>query len=73
MKKFSIKALGRKKLERCNKLTTKTILSPKRKSRCGARNRFQEHLELSCRSELVFLNVYGAQESIPRHQFRQPM
>jgi hypothetical protein len=23
--------------------------------------------------EPVFLNVYGAQESIPRHQFRQPM
>ncbi len=25
------------------------------------------------RTEPVFLNVYGAQESIPRHQFRQPM
>ncbi len=24
-------------------------------------------------SELVFLNVYGAQESIPRNEFRQPM
>jgi hypothetical protein len=24
-------------------------------------------------SEPVFLNVYGAQESIPRDQFRQPM
>ncbi len=24
-------------------------------------------------NEPVFLNVYGAQESIPRHQFRQPM
>jgi hypothetical protein len=24
-------------------------------------------------TEPVFLNVYGAQESIPRHQFRQPM
>jgi hypothetical protein len=24
-------------------------------------------------SEPVFLNVYGAQESTPRHQFRQPM
>jgi hypothetical protein len=23
--------------------------------------------------ELVFLNLYGAQESMPRHQFRQPM
>jgi hypothetical protein len=23
--------------------------------------------------ELVFLNPYGAQESMPRHQFRQPM
>ncbi len=24
-------------------------------------------------AELVFLNIYGAQESMPRHQFRQPM
>ncbi len=24
-------------------------------------------------TERIFLNVYGAQESIPRHQFRQPM
>ncbi len=24
-------------------------------------------------TELVFLNVYGAQGSIPRHQFRQPV
>ncbi len=24
-------------------------------------------------SELVFLNLYGAQESMPRHQFRQPI
>jgi hypothetical protein len=24
-------------------------------------------------SEPVFLNVYGAQESIPRNKFRQPM
>jgi hypothetical protein len=24
-------------------------------------------------SEPVFLNVYGAQESIPRYEFRQPM
>ncbi len=24
-------------------------------------------------SEPVFLNVYGAQESIPRNEFRQPM
>jgi hypothetical protein len=23
--------------------------------------------------ELVFLNLYGAQESMPRHQSRQPM
>jgi hypothetical protein len=23
--------------------------------------------------QLVFLNLYGAQESMPRHQFRQPM
>ena len=27
----------------------------------------------SIRSEPVFLNVYGAQESIPRNEFRQPM
>jgi hypothetical protein len=26
-----------------------------------------------CASEPVFLNVYGAQESIPRNEFRQPM
>jgi hypothetical protein len=25
------------------------------------------------RTEPVFLNVYGAQESIPRNEFRQPM
>jgi hypothetical protein len=24
-------------------------------------------------AELVFLNLYGAQESMPKHQFRQPM
>jgi hypothetical protein len=24
-------------------------------------------------SEPVFLNIYGAQESIPRNEFRQPM
>jgi hypothetical protein len=24
-------------------------------------------------TELVFLNLYGARESMPRHQFRQPM
>jgi hypothetical protein len=24
-------------------------------------------------TELVFLNLYGAQESMPRHQLRQPM
>jgi hypothetical protein len=24
-------------------------------------------------AEPVFLNIYGAQESIPRNQFRQPM
>jgi hypothetical protein len=24
-------------------------------------------------SEPIFLNVYGAQESIPRNEFRQPM
>jgi hypothetical protein len=24
------------------------------------------------KAELVFLNVYGAQESIPRNEFRQP-
>jgi hypothetical protein len=24
-------------------------------------------------TEAVFLNVYGAQESIPRNEFRQPM
>ena len=24
-------------------------------------------------AELVLLNVYGAQELMPRHQFRQPM
>jgi hypothetical protein len=28
---------------------------------------------LSRQSEPVFLNVYGAQESIPRNEFRQPM
>jgi hypothetical protein len=28
---------------------------------------------MRCRTEPVFLNVYGAQESVPRHQFRQPM
>ncbi len=28
---------------------------------------------LQRRPELVFLNIYGAQESMPRHQFRQPM
>jgi hypothetical protein len=25
------------------------------------------------KTEPEFLNIYGAQESIPRHQFRQPM
>jgi hypothetical protein len=31
-------------------------------------------LPSSCeRSEAVFLNVYGAQESIPRNEFRHPM
>jgi hypothetical protein len=28
---------------------------------------------LLCETEPVFLNVYGAQESIPRNEFRQPM
>jgi hypothetical protein len=28
---------------------------------------------LKYRAELVFVNVYGAQESIPRNQFRQPL
>jgi hypothetical protein len=28
---------------------------------------------LSVYTELVFLNVYGAQESILRNEFRQPM
>ncbi len=28
---------------------------------------------LSVNPEPVFLNVYGAQESIPRNEFRQPM
>jgi hypothetical protein len=27
----------------------------------------------SMNAELVFLNVYGAPESIPRNEFRQPM
>ncbi len=27
----------------------------------------------SANAELVFLNVYGASESIPRNEFRQPM
>jgi hypothetical protein len=26
-----------------------------------------------CTAEPVFLNVFGAQESIPRNEFRQPM
>ncbi len=30
-------------------------------------------LERNGPPEPVFLNVYGAQESIPRHQLRQPM
>ncbi len=30
-------------------------------------------LYLPAFSELVFLNVYGAPESIPRNEFRQPM
>jgi hypothetical protein len=40
------------------------------------RNRFQGIDSASlCNGgpELVFLNLYGAQESMPRHQFRQPM
>jgi hypothetical protein len=31
------------------------------------------HEDCYNKSEPVFLNVYGAQESISRHQFRQPM
>jgi hypothetical protein len=30
-------------------------------------------LRLAGKSEPVFLNVYGAQESIPRNEFLQPM
>jgi hypothetical protein len=30
------------------------------------------YVQVNC-TELVFLNVYGAQESIPRNEFRQPM
>ncbi len=48
----------------------------------GARRREEVHLERQCpahnwflysKTEPVFLNVYGAQESIPRNEFRQPM
>jgi hypothetical protein len=28
---------------------------------------------LVCTAEPVFVNVYGAQESLPRNRFRQPM
>jgi hypothetical protein len=35
-------------------------------------NVFQVHIE-AVYTEPVFLNVYGAQESIPRNEFRQPM
>jgi hypothetical protein len=30
-------------------------------------------IERTSPTELVFLNVYGAQELIPRNEFRQPM
>ncbi len=37
-------------------------------------NMFRLFRAASCSSsEPVFLNVYGAQESVPRHLFRQPM
>ena len=33
----------------------------------------REKTDRDLTSELVFLNPYGAQESMPRHQLRQPM
>jgi hypothetical protein len=30
-------------------------------------------IEINKKTEPVFLNVYGAPESIPRNEFRQPM
>ncbi len=38
----------------------------------GAQHLFKFILYES-KTELVFLNPYGDQESMPRHQFRQPM
>jgi hypothetical protein len=45
---------------------------------CGSWGRVRENKttakgESFFSSEPVFLNVYGAQESIPRNEFRQPM
>jgi hypothetical protein len=34
---------------------------------------YQRRYDMNGRSEPVFVNVYGAQESIPRIRFRQPM
>ncbi len=39
----------------------------------GKRKRVSKLKHVGTIPEPVFLNVYGAQESIPRHQFRQPM
>jgi hypothetical protein len=39
-------------------------------SSCGS---YRKQRERRRETEHVFLNVYGAQESIPRNEFRQPM
>jgi hypothetical protein len=39
----------------------------------GARNRVGIGISITGATEPVFLNVYGAQESIPRNEFRQPI
>jgi hypothetical protein len=37
------------------------------------KQRFSSMQENTCGTEPVFLIVYGAQESIPRNEFRQPV
>jgi hypothetical protein len=46
------------------------LIPPENQFRIGSEPEF---VNLLRSPELVFLNLYGAQESMPRHQFRQPM
>jgi hypothetical protein len=50
-----------------------TVLFQTAENEKSSKGMWWNHMNFCQQTEPVFLNIYGAQESIPRNEFHQPM